>query len=251
MIKAVIFDLDGTLYIGKKAIPGAEKKVKELRSKGVKTLFLTNAATRSRKGVAEKLQKMGIGVSEDEVYCTSYFVARYISENHPEERVMVIGESGLFEELKKAGVETVKKNCDIVTIGLDREFSYQKLADALRELNEGAILVSSNHDYTFPVENGMMPGTGSLVAAVEAASGKRAYVVGKPNTYGFDLIKKENRLRKNEVIIVGDRLDTDITFAKKCGIKSALVLTGVTKKEDIKKIKPDYVFDSIVEFSLP
>ncbi|MFH1685844.1 MAG: HAD hydrolase-like protein, partial [Candidatus Micrarchaeota archaeon] len=118
-------------------------------------------------------------------------------------------------------------------------------------LQNGAILLSSNKDTTYPTEHGVMPGAGSIVAAVEAASGKEAISLGKPNTYALEQIKLDHGFGSDELIMVGDRLDTDITFAKKCGIKSVLLLTGVSKKEDIKEIKPDYIFDSIAEFNLP
>jgi len=251
MIKAAIFDLDGTLFLGKTAIPGAAEKLEELRSKRIKTIFLTNAATRSRENLLEKIRGMGLSAEIDEVYCSSYFLAKYIGENHKGKAAYVVGEQGINDELEGHGVKVVDENADIVTVGLDRGFTYEKLAKALKQLHDGAILICSNKDVTFPTETGFMPGAGSIVVAVEAASGKEAISLGKPNTYALEQIKKDHGLENDEVIMVGDRLDTDIAFAKKCGIKSALLLTGVSKKEDIKEIKPDYIFDSIAAFSLP
>ncbi len=251
MIKAVIFDLDGTLFLGKTAIPGAAKKLEELRSNGIKTIFLTNAATRSRENLLEKIISMGLSAQKDEVYCSSYFLAKYISELHKGKTVYVVGEQGINDELEEHGIKVVDENADIVTVGLDRYFTYEKLAKALKQLQNGAILLSSNKDTTYPTENGFMPGAGSIVVAVEAASGKEAISLGKPNTYALEQIKLDHGFESDEIIMVGDRLDTDITFAKKCGIKSVLLLTGVSKKEDIKEIKPDYIFDSITEFNLP
>jgi 4-nitrophenyl phosphatase len=251
MIKAVIFDLDGTLYIGRTAIAGAREKLAELRAGGVKTLMLTNGATRSREGIVGKLAGMGIKANVDETYCTAYFLARYISREHPGKKAYVVGEKGIFEEFSALGIETVEKGADLVVVGLDRALTYQKLADAMRELNNGALLIASNHDATFPTDEGMMPGAGAIVAAIEAASGKKAVVLGKPGDFAFRMIMEDHGLAKEELLMVGDRLDTDIMFARNCGIKSALVLSGVSKKNEIKEVKPDYVFDSVANLSLP
>lgn len=248
MIKAVIFDLDGTIYIGKTAVPGAIDKIKELRKRGVKTIFLTNAATMSRKGIAEKLNGMGFDVRESECYGGAYLLARYISQEHTGKRVYVVGERGIFEELEKAGVRTADE-ADIVVAGLDRHFTYEKLAKAHRNLDEGAMFIASNLDPTFPTEEGSMPGAGAIVAAIEKCSGKAPYVVvGKPNPFVLELIEKDHGVKKEEMLMVGDRIETDIHFAKNCGIKAALVLTGVTKKDMIKE-RVDYVFNSVAELN--
>jgi 4-nitrophenyl phosphatase len=251
MIKAVIFDLDGTLYVGKTAIPGAQEKLEELRSKGIKTLILTNAATRSRESMVSKLAGLGIMARKEETYCSSYFLAKYISENHPGKKVFVLGEQGIVDEFSEHGVEAVEEGAGIVAVGLDRTLTYDKMARALKELNDGAELIASNRDITFPTENGTKPGAGAIVAAIETASGKKAVALGKPNNYALDVILKDHGLERDEVLMVGDRLETDILFAQKCGIKSALVLTGISKKEDIKEIKPDFVYNSVSELSLP
>ena len=250
-MRTVIFDLDGTIFLGKTAIPGAKEKIDELRKKGIRTLFLTNAGTRTRKGVQEKLAGMGFDIPEDEIYTGAYSLARYLANEHPGKKAYVVGEQGLIEELNNSGIETVDDGADIVAASLDRRFTYKKLARAQKQLLKGAILVATNHDYTFPVENGVKPGAGSIIIAIETASGKKAISLGKPNTYGFELMQKEKGIKKEETLFVGDRIDTDVTFAKNCGIKCALVLTGVSKKEDIGDMKPDYVFESIRDLNLP
>jgi len=170
---------------------------------------------------------------------------------HAGKKAYVVGEQGLVDELKNAGIRIGEENADIVAASLDRKFTYKKLAVAQKLLLKGALLVATNHDYTFPVEKGVRPGAGSIVMAIEVASGKKAISLGKPNTYGFELMQKEKGIKKDETLFVGDRVDTDITFARNCGIKCALVLTGVSRKEDIKGIKPDYVFDSVADLILP
>ncbi|MDD5172028.1 MAG: HAD-IIA family hydrolase [Candidatus ainarchaeum sp.] len=252
MIKTAIFDLDGTLFVGKTVVPGAAEALERLRLAGIKVFFLTNAGTRTREGVAHKLTNMGLQAVEEEVYCGSYLVAKYIAANFPRKKAFIVGEPGMAEELKAADVP-VAEHADIVAVCLDRHLTYEKLAKAHRLLKKGAEFIASNKDHTFPTEHGSMPGAGSIVAALEFSSKKTAHVIGKPNPFAFEIMKKELGLNEEETVMVGDRLDTDVMFAKNAGIKSALVLTGISKKEEIKekRITPDFVFPSVAELTLP
>ncbi|HSB46739.1 MAG TPA: HAD-IIA family hydrolase [Candidatus Bilamarchaeum sp.] len=249
MIKAVIFDLDGTLYLGKTPVKGAAEKIAELRGRGIKILFLTNAATRSRANVALRLAGMGFGASKGETYCGAYALAKYIAEKHRGKKVYVVGEKGEHDEFAELGIQT-SDEADIVAVGLDRAFSYDKLCRAHLNISKGAVFLASNYDHTYPTEIGPLPGAGSIVTAIEFASGKKAHVVGKPNPFFMELILREHHLKKDEVIMVGDRLDTDIMFAKNCGIKSALVLSGSAKKSDIKDVRPDIVIDDVTALEI-
>jgi 4-nitrophenyl phosphatase len=250
MIKAVLLDLDGTLFIGKSAIPGAERALEALRARGIRVFFLTNASTRTRKGTVEKLKGMGIIAHYSEIFGSSFMVADYIATRHPEKTVYCLSERGMHEELAEKGVKTVEDDsADIVAVGLDRQLTYGKLSIAFRAIMKGAVFIASNDDATFPVEDGFLPGSGALVAAVQYSTGKKPIVLGKPNRYGVDLLLRTFRLRKSEVIIVGDRLETDILTGRRIGVKTVLVLTGVSKKKNIRKLKrderPDYVIKSV------
>jgi len=246
MLKAILFDLDGTLYKGKTAIPGAAEAVEELRKNGIMVFFITNAATRSRKGVVEKLTGMGITAGEKEVYGATYATARYITSNFPGKTVFCIGERGMKEEFAVHGIKIADDDsAGIVVVGLDRTLNYEKLSIGYRAIMKGAEFIATNTDSVYPVEDGLLPGAGVMVAAIERCTGKKPFIVGKPGTYFAELAVKENNLNKDEIILVGDRLNTDILFAKNAGIKSVMVLTGVSKREDIKEIKPDYVIESI------
>jgi len=245
-------DLDGTLFIGRTPVPGAAVALEKLRLAGIRVLFLTNAGTRNREGVAHKLTNMGIQATHEEVYCGSYLAARYIAEHHAGKKAFVVGERGMMDELSAAGIK-ISEKADIVVTCLDRHLTYDKLAKAHRLLREGAHFIASNKDHTFPVEHGSMPGAGAIVTALEYSSKKSAYIVGKPNPFAFELMQKELGIGNNDTVMIGDRLDIDIAFAKNAGIKSALVLTGISKKEDIKekKMEPDFVFNSLAELTLP
>jgi 5'-nucleotidase len=174
-----------------------------------------------------------------------------VKEKHKGKKMFIVGERGLLEECEEMGVPLTEGKAGIVAVGLDRSFDYEKLAKALEELEGGAVLLATNGDATYPTEKGPMPGAGAIVAAIEFASGKKAEIIGKPNKYSMLLIEKELGLKPDEILMVGDRLDTDIKYAKACGIKSALVLTGNSKRSDIKETKPDYVLESVADLSLP
>ncbi len=251
-VKAVLLDLDGTLFLGRTAIPGAAKALEAIRASGVRVFFLTNASTRSRQSIVGKLEGMGIRASEAEVFGSAYMVADYIAMKCPGRAVFCISEGGLQDELRARGIGIVEDDsAGVVAVGLDRKLTYEKLAIAFRAISKGALFVASNDDPRYPVEDGFLPGAGAMVAAVERSTGKRPVVLGKPNRYGVEMLIRENGLGKKELLVVGDQLDTDVLIGKKNGIRSVLVLTGVTKKSDLKKMKknekPDYVIDSIVQ----
>ncbi len=248
MLKAILLDLDGTVYKGKTAISGTVEALEKLRERGIRFFFISNAATQSRIGVVERLAAMGIRSAKEEIYNSSYATAMYLGENFPNRTVFCFGEEGMKEEFRAHGIKTVEEeSADIVVVSLDRTVNYQKITACYRAIRNGALFIATNDDADFPVEEGYLPGAGAMVAAVERCTGKKPFIIGKPNTYFARLILKENKLKKDEVLVVGDRLETDIRFARNSGIKSTLVLTGVTKKEDIKKArdKPDYVLESI------
>jgi len=252
MIKAVLLDLDGTVFVGKTAIPGAEMALEEIRKMGLKVFFLTNASTRSRKSTVEKLKALGLVAYEAEIFGSAYMVADYISTKYPSKKVYCLSEAGIQDELKLKGIEIVEdESADIVAVGLDRKLTYEKIAIAFKAISRGALFIASNDDATFPVENGFLPGAGAMVAAVERSAGKKPIVLGKPNKYGVELLLRENGLKKEEVIIVGDRIETDVLTGKHSGIKTVLVLTGVAKKEDVEELKekerPDFILKSVAE----
>jgi phosphoglycolate/pyridoxal phosphate phosphatase family enzyme len=246
----VIFDLDGVVYRGNTLIKGADRTIEWLKSNNIKIAYLTNACSRSRKGRICKMLDLGVKALEHEMFTTSYAVSHYILENYPKNRrkVYYVGQKGVEEELQLHGIPVVDaKKADIVVVGWDPDFNYKKMSDAYRAIARGAEFIATNTDATFPVEDGYLPGAGAMVASIERASGKKPKIVGKPNTFILKMILKRFKVSKREVLMVGDRLETDIEFGKKAGIKTALVLTGVSKRSEIKKVKPDYILNSIAE----
>lgn len=244
--KAFILDLDGVVYIGEEVIEGVPEKIKKLRNKG-RVVFLTNNSTKSRDEYAKKLLRLGIEASPEEIVTSGYAAALYLKERFGSTNVFIVGEAGLKKELEDAGHRLCFRGCEAVVVGLDREFNYSKLSRASRLIREGAEFVATNLDSTLITPSGLLPGAGAIVAAVREASGREPVVVGKPSKTLGKLILSRLKLKPGEVLLIGDRIETDIAFGKAMGFKTALVLTGIAREEDIEKspIKPDFVLERL------
>ncbi|MFL5767763.1 MAG: TIGR01459 family HAD-type hydrolase, partial [Actinomycetota bacterium] len=238
-----LFDLDGVLYRGAEPIDGASEAVGAVRGAGRPVVFVTNNATRTPDEVAAFLRELGFEASSKEVVTSATATAALLSARAGA-RAFVIGERGLREALTSAGIELVDgdpERADLVVVGLDRELTYAKLKRAALLVQRGAALVASNPDRTFPQTDGLWPGAGSLLAAVEAATGATATIVGKPHPPLFESAR--DRAGSRKPLVVGDRLDTDIAGANRLGWDSLLVLTGVSTQADLESAseKPTYV----------
>ena len=250
-----IFDLDGTVYLGEKLIPGADKTILTLRNMGKKVVFLSNKPLYTREDYARKLTNMGIPTRASEVINSSYVMARYLSKVSPQTRIYVIGETSIINELQKAGFQLTEDPGEIeyVVVTFDRTFTYEKLNIAYQAIKQGAHLIATNPDRTCPFEDGEIPDCAGMIGAIEAVTGRKVEViVGKPSLIMAEVILNVMKLRPNECLIIGDRLSTDIAMGKNCGISTALVLTGVTNLEDLKNVEmqPDYVFKSVGDLLL-
>lgn len=250
--KAIILDLDGTVYRGKQVIEGVPETIEAIRKLGIRIFFVSNASTKTREEQAEKLRKMGINCNNEEMYNSAYVTADYLKKNHPKSKVFCISAGGLAREIKTAGLEIVEDDsANVVATGLDHKVNYEKLSIAFRAIRKGAVFVTSNLDRMYPTEKDFLPGSGAIVAFLEYGTQKKTIALGKPEPYMFQSILDNNKLEKAEVLVVGDNYNTDILAAKNLGIKSALVLTGITKKEHIKGLsdrdKPDHVIERFAD----
>ena len=247
-----IFDLDGTVYLGEKLIPGADHTILTLKNAGKKVIFLSNKPLFNRREYARKLTKMGIPTSASEVINSSYVMARYLLQKSPGTKIYVIGEPSIIDELNAAGFRLTENPQEVkyVIVAFDRTFTYEKLNIAFQAIKRGAHFIATNPDRTCPYEDGEIPDCAGMIGAVEAVTGQKVEViVGKPSSIMVEVILNAMKLRPQDCLIIGDRLSTDIAMGKNSGIHTALVLTGVTNLADLKKakIKPDYVFESIAE----
>ncbi|HEY3413376.1 MAG TPA: HAD-IIA family hydrolase [Armatimonadota bacterium] len=233
-----IFDMDGVLYRGTEPIPQAAWGVDALRTAGHTVRFLTNNSSRTRARYIPKLADMGIACSMDEIVTSSHILARLLVERGMTGcSAYPVGHDGLREELVDVAqcrlIAGDGPRADVVAVGIDREFTYDKMRIAQHHLLGGARFFSTNRDSTFPVEGGILvPGAGSIVAAIATASSKEPENVGKPNPLGTALVCRLCGIPPEETVVIGDRLDTDIEAGRAAGVKTLLVLTGVTSREE-------------------
>jgi len=274
--KAFIFDCDGVIWRGDKLIEGIPETIEALRAAGKKMIFVTNNSTKSRAGYLKKFTNLGLNISAEEVYSSSYAAAAYLkSKNFPQDgsqKVYVVGEVGIMEELELAGIphfggpqdsdskivlgEGVKMEHDskvsAVIVGFDREINYYKIQYAtlcIRE-NEGCEFIATNRDaVTHLTDAQEWAGNGSMVGAIAGSAAREPYTVGKPSTFMLDDIASTFNIDKSEICMVGDRLDTDIMFGQNGGLRTMLVLSGVTREETLLSeengIHPDLYAPSI------
>ena len=230
-VRGVLFDLDGTIYRGGELIPGARETVDSLRTSGIRCVFASNNPTATALDYARRLTALGIPVDASEVLTSGGVAAQWLLRTHPGASVFVVGEDSLVRELETAGVRvTVSEDADVVLAAFDRTFSYEKWNTAFQALRRGALFAATNPDTTCPVENGgLIPDCGGITAALEATSGRRLdVVIGKPSRIMADAALERLGLDAGEVLLIGDRLETDIELGRAAGIRTVLVLTGIS-----------------------
>ncbi len=252
MFKGFIFDLDGTVYLSDKLIPGADRVIRLLRENGKKVVFLSNKPVQTREDYASKLTGLGIPTRPEEVVNSTLVMINYLRKSAPKARVFIVGEIPFVEEVKRTGfiVTEDPEEIDYVVVAFDRTFDYRKLNISFQAIKRGAHFVATNPDRTCPVEGGEIPDCAAMIAAIEAATQKKVeVVVGKPNPYMVRTALEVMGLRPEDSLLIGDRLETDIRMGRESGISTGLVLTGVTDEKTLKEssIQPDFVFRSIVD----
>lgn len=237
--RAVLFDLDGTLYRGHEPVSGAVETVVELQKRGVLVRYLTNNATLRREAFVEKLRGMGLPAKGNEIYSSATGTAAYLG-SEAVGSAFVVGMPGLVATLREAGVRVVNASDDgvvtpegekveVVVVGLCQAFTYALLEGAMAQILGGARFVATNPDASIPLDGRLAPGAGSLVAAVRTCTGVEPFVVGKPKPFLVETALREAGLRPEESLVVGDRIDTDIDAGRAAGCPTFLVLTGVEK----------------------
>jgi NagD protein len=251
-LKGFIFDLDGTVYLSERLIPGADRIIRLLRESGRKVCFLSNKALQTRENYAAKLTRLGIPTTPEEVINSSFVMTRYLVKRAPGARVFAVGETPLIEELQRAGFEICEdpERIEWVIASFDRTFDYRKVCIAYEALKRGAHFVATNPDRTCPIEGGELPDCAGVIAHLEAVTLRKVEaIVGKPSPFTTEAILEVMGLEASECLLVGDRLETDIRMGREAGMKTALVLTGVTdaKTLEASPVHPDHVFASIAE----
>src|SRR6202048_85865 len=233
-LRGLLIDLDGVVYTGRDPIPGAAGFLSEARRRGLKFLLVTNNSTTSPELVAERLRGMHIDVTPPEILTSARAAVAYVSAHAgPSRRVRIIGEAGLRQAAEEEGLTVILDGeiaADWVIAGLDRAFTYEKLTSATRAIMAGAHFVATNADALLPIEGGqVLPGAGSIVAAIQTATAVAPIVVGKPEPGLFEHgLRRLGGLHPDQVAMIGDRLDTDVVGGQRAGLRTILVLSGVT-----------------------
>jgi NagD protein len=249
----ILSDMDGVVYRGKELIPGAKEFVARLIETNTKFLFLTNNSEQTPRDLVRKMEMLGIsGLTEDNFITSAIATAIFLANQHPGGSAYVIGGSGLSSELYQRGFSITENHPDYVIVGKTTTFSYDMLKKAMKLIQAGAKFIGTNPDMIDPVEGGFEPAAGVLLSAIESSTGKKPYIVGKPNSLMMMIARKKLGVHSEDTVMIGDRMDTDIVGGMEAGMKTCLVLSGVSNRESIKAFpyQPDYIFNNVGEIDL-
>ncbi|HDJ32827.1 MAG TPA: HAD family hydrolase [Bacteroidetes bacterium] len=249
--KGYISDMDGVLYHGDILLPGVKEFVHWLKKEKKSFLFLTNSSERTPRELQEKMARMGIEVERSVFYTSALATASFLASQRPRGSAYIIGEAGLINALYNVGYTINSVDPDYVVVGETRTYSYEKIEKAVNLVLNGARLIGTNPDTTGPSESGIVPATKALIAPIEVATGKKAYYVGKPNPLMMRSALKKLGVRREDALIIGDRMDTDIVAGIESEIDTALVLSGITNRKMIEDFpyKPKFVLQGVGEIA--
>ncbi len=248
--RGFICDMDGVIYHGNKLLPGVKEFVDWLHSENKEFLFLTNSSERSPKELHQKLKRLGIEVSEDHFYTSALATGSFLKNQMPGGSAFVIGEAGLINALYNAGFSMNNVNPDYVVVGESHSYTFETLQKAINLVRGGARLIGTNPDVTGPSEEGIIPATGALIAPIELTTGSKAYYVGKPNPLMMRSAMRRLGCSREETVIIGDRMDTDIVAGIESEIETVLVLSGVTSREEVNNFayRPHIILEGVGAF---
>lgn len=248
--KGYLIDLDGTIYKGNEVLPHARAFIDTLRKKQIPYLFVTNNSTASPDQVAYRLRtKFQIAATADDVYTSAMATADYV-QKQAGKTAYVLGEEGLKKAVQNVGVRLEETNPEYVIVGLHRSVSYVDFEKAVLAIHKGATYILTNADTNYPTERGHLPGAGSLGALVEVAGQKKPIVTGKPTSVMMTVALEKLNLKKEEVLMVGDNLKTDILAGVSNQMDTLFVLTGVSSQEEVDRLNiyPTYTIQHLGEW---
>lgn len=242
-IKALILDMDGVVWRGDAPIGDLPSIFNRIRARGLKFVFATNNSTKTSEQYVERLKGFGVEAEPWQVITSSQAAARAISQKFPHgTEVLVIGEDGLRIPLEQEGLEVISlenaPQAQVVVMGMDRTVSFEKISEAALLVRKGIPFYATNTDKTFPTPRGQIPGAGAWVSVITTATNVEPIVAGKPFPFLMDLALEKLGTKKEETLVVGDRLETDIAAGQAVGCPTALVLSGVSTKEQADNWKP-------------
>ncbi|HEX5840009.1 MAG TPA: HAD-IIA family hydrolase [Anaerolineales bacterium] len=247
-ITHLIIDMDGVLYLGDRPMRCLGEFFTFLRERSIRFILATNNSTRTPQEYVNKLACMGVRVSPEEVLVSGQAAARYLArEYRPGTRVHVFGMPALKEAMATEGFVLADTDVQLVVASMDRDVSYEKLKRASLLIRAGARFIATNLDPTNPSEEGLLPGTGTMIAALETASGIRPTAIGKPEPIMYQLAMKQMGARPESTAAIGDRADTDILGGKRAGLTTICVLSGSSDRSEAMAFEADMIFEDIAD----
>lgn len=250
--KNYMIDMDGVLVRGSEIIPGADQFIQRLIDAEAKFLVLTNNPLRTPRDLSHRLNTMGLKIPEERIFTSAMATARFLQSQRPGGTAFVIGESGLTEPIHECGYVITDIDPDYVVLGETNHYNYELLVQAARLIDKGARFIATNPDVSGPTESGLALGCGATAALIEAGTGKSPFFVGKPNPLMMRTALNYLGVHSSETIMVGDRMDTDMIAGVETGLETILVLSGVTRLEDIEMYpyRPNHIKDSVADIEI-
>jgi len=251
-IKGLILDMDGVLWRGSETIGNLSEIFSRLNARGWQITLATNNATSTISQYVTRLYSYGVRVEPWQIINSALAVAQYLSERFPQGgSVFAIGETGLLDALEHKGFFHSDQDAIAVVVGMDRKLTYEKLRKATLLIRSGVPFIATNPDRTFPSPEGLVPGAGSILAALEAACYISPIITGKPSPAMYQIALSRIRLAPHETLVVGDRPETDIAGAQAIGCRTALVLSGVTSAKEATtwRPSPDLIIEDLEAIS--
>jgi len=251
--QGLLIDMDGVVYGGDLMIPGADEFVARLLQQNIPFSFMTNNSQRTRLEAVRKLRKLGIEVTEKHIYTSAMATGKFLAGQVPNGTAYVLGEGGLLTSLHENGITLVDTDPDFVVLGEGRNFTLEMVQRAVDMILAGAKFIATNRDPSPKKKGWNNLGIAATAAMIEEAAGVKAFVVGKPGPVMMRSARKALGLETAETTVIGDTMDTDIQGGVQMGYKTILVLSGITKKEELQKyaFKPDMVVNSVQDIKLP
>jgi NagD protein len=248
-IRTWLMDMDGVLVHEEHAIPGADRFLARLQEHGTPFMVLTNNSIYTRRDLAARLAISGLQVPEDAIWTSALATARFLEDQRPGGSAFVIGEAGLTTALHSAGYTLTERNPDYVVLGETRTYSFERITRAIRLIARGARFIATNPDPTGPTPDGPLPATGSVAALISRATDVQPYYIGKPNPLMMRSALNALDAHSETTAMVGDRMDTDVVSGIEAGLRTMLVLTGATTREDAERYpyRASRIVDSIAD----
>ena len=247
-ISHLLIDMDGVLYRGDVPLPRLPEFVAFLRQRPVPFALVTNNSTRTPQQYADKLARMGVEIEPAEVLTSGQATARYLARSYPPgTRVHVFGMDSLCEAVMEEGFVLADEDVAVVIASMDRDLNYEKLKRASLLIRRGALFVATNLDPTQPTDEGLLPGTGSMIAALRIASETEPVAIGKPEPTMFQLAMQAMDAQPQTTAVLGDRVDTDLVGGRQAGCRTIGVLSGSSGRAEMEAFGPDFLFEDIAE----